>query len=362
MPRRRSRDRPWVLIFVLLSLLAHLLFVLTILVVSRLFPTPKLESDAQLASTTISLEPPPPEQPPPQPKPRRMFVPTTPDKDALKTPQQIESEYNTRLKTQSQTARDPNSIMPDVVAKHEKANLQQAPNAPSTNPPNPATTSANGKDQQQQKTAQQPPQPSKQVEPKPEQAQQPSPTTAPKPSTVPPVKAQPTVAQQQLDPNGLPVLPPIAAPTMAPASEHQEATPAASIPQIQQSEHGAIGVHGDDSPAAMATEFGRYKAKVYRAIGSQWYPKVNKQFQVMPVGVVHIQFTIHSDGRVDTKVLDGNQGALQILLSVSLNSIIEAAPFDPFTDSLKKEIAQEEGNDGERYTDDCNFSIYGAGE
>ena len=109
----------------------------------------------------------------------------------------------------------------------------------------------------------------------------------------------------------------------------------------------------------MATLFGKYKAKVYRAVGSYWYPKVDNQFQLMPAGVVHIQFTIHDDGSVETKVLSGNDASLQILLSVSLNSIREAAPFDAFTPELEKEIAREQHNDGRSYTDDFSFSIYG---
>ena len=70
---------------------------------------------------------------------------------------------------------------------------------------------------------------------------------------------------------------------------------------------------------------------------------------------MHIQFTIHSDGSVDTKVLEGNSGTLQLLLAISLNSIREAAPFDPFTDSMIQDI-------GDSYTDDFTFSIYGNGQ
>ena len=139
---------------------------------------------------------------------------------------------------------------------------------------------------------------------------------------------------------------------MAPASQRQEAQPAASNPEVEQDTHGSLGTHGDNSPAAMATELGRYKALVYRAVGSHWYPKVDKQFQLLPAGLVHVQFTIHKDGTVDTKVLEGNEADLQLLTSISLNSIREASPFPPFTDSMIRDV-------GDSYTDDFTFSIYG---
>ena len=353
----KSRDRPWVMIFILLSLLAHLVFVLVILLISHFFPAPKFKTDAQLASTTITLEDAPGEPPKPPP-PHRAFVPTNPDKEATPKPQPIESDNDHRLTTEATKARDDTSLMPDIEAKLKNANLTKAPNAPSQQPPHPAQTNANGHEQKELKSAQTPPKPTTQLQPNPATAQQPSTAPAPKPSTTPPTPAKPQVAQQ-FDPNGLPVLPALNAPAMAPPNQHQEASPASSVMQVQEDTHGAVGRHGDNSPAAMATEFGRYKAKVYRAVGGRWYPKVDKQFQVLPVGAVHIQFTIHSDGSVETKVLSGNDATLQILRAISENAIRESAPFDPFTDTLKKEIAAEEGGDGESYTDDFSFSIYG---
>jgi hypothetical protein len=101
----------------------------------------------------------------------------------------------------------------------------------------------------------------------------------------------------------------------------------------------------------MQTELGRYKAKVYRAVGSRWYEKIGKQLQYIGVGSVHIQFTIYSDGTVSTKVLDGGNSTLEMLLSNSRNSITEAAPFPPFTPGMLKQV-------GDSYTDDFTFSIY----
>ena len=88
-------------------------------------------------------------------------------------------------------------------------------------------------------------------------------------------------------------------------------------------------------------------------MGSRWYPKVNNQLQVLPVGSVRIQYTIYSDGTITTKVLDGGSGTMELLLSISRNSITESAPMPPFSPALLKEL----GTDS--FTDDFTFSIYG---
>jgi hypothetical protein len=141
----------------------------------------------------------------------------------------------------------------------------------------------------------------------------------------------------------------------------QPLAPAAAQRQEAADIHGGLGRKGDNSPAAMATVLGKYKQKVYLAVGSYWYPKVDKSFQVLGVGVVHIQFTIHADGTVDTKVLDAGDNSMQTLLSISINSIREAAPYDKFDDwpGLREELIKEQGGDGSSYTDDFTFSIYG---
>jgi hypothetical protein len=355
-PRDRpSRQRSWLLIFLLSSLLAHLLFFLAIVVISFFLPKPQLKATPTDTTVSLSIEPPPPPVAATPPKPQHIFMPTQADPDAKHKETLIESDNDTRLKSQSQTARLPDSIMPDVTAKPKHASdMSNAPNAPSKNPPAAAPPGAQS---QQQKTAKQSPSPTQQQPPNPSTAQQaaPQPNSAAKQPQPDPSKTPTKVQQPQLDANGLPILPPINAPTIAPRSQQQESMPASSVPQVAQNVHGAVGTHGDNSPEAMATELGRYKAKVYRAVGNRWYQKVDQQLQVLPVGVVHIQFTIHRDGSVETKVLSGDEGSMQLLLAVSLNSIREAAPFDPFSDAMVKQI-------GDSYTDDFSFSIYGGGD
>jgi hypothetical protein len=356
---RPTRQRNWVMIFILLSLLAHLLVVVAIVIINRFIPAPDLKSaPKELTTVSLSLEPPPPPKVPasPPPPPKHIFLPTEADAEAKHKETLVESDNDTRLKSESKEARNPDSILPDAAAKREHASsYRDAPNAPSKAQPNPATSASQN---EQQKTAQQSPKtsPSKQQSTAQAQTTNPNKTDATKPEQNPLPTPAKQVAQEQLDANGLPVLPPINAPTMAPEQrQQQKATPASSVPQVAQDVHGAVGAHGEDSPEAMATELGRYKAKVYRAVGSRWYDSVDRQLSLLPVGLVHIQFTIYKDGSVETKVLEGDQGALQLLCTISLDAIRNSAPFDPFTDSMIKQV-------GDSYTDDFTFSIYGNGE
>jgi hypothetical protein len=103
----------------------------------------------------------------------------------------------------------------------------------------------------------------------------------------------------------------------------------------------------------MASDLGRYKARVYRAVGSRWYAKVANQLQVLGVGTVHITYTIYSDGHLEIRSdPDAGNPALMLLHSISINSMTEAAPFGSFSDAMKKQV-------GDSYTDDFSFSIYG---
>ncbi len=357
-----SSNKLWLVIFVLLSLLAHVVAILAIILISMHMPVPKVELPQASPEVTLSLLPPPPAIQPPK---RSIFLNTQPDPTAKpnqNTP--IESDNTTELKSKTQTSRAPDSVLPDVVAKKNRSlDFQNTPYVPPT--PNPQMAS---------NPSAQKPNPQKPSPPQPQaQAQQPPPKPSPptpKPPSPNPAKTTTTqIVKNDVDPNGLPVLPPIVAATMAPQTpvnpmqQVQNQTAARPPPSLQTDAsniQGRAGMQGSSSPSSNATELGRYKAKFYRAVGSRWYAKVNQSFQILPVGTVRIQYTIHSDGIVDNiKILDGNNSILQLLLSISQNSITESSPFDPFTDSMRKEVAKDQGNDGESYTDDFTFSIYG---
>jgi outer membrane biosynthesis protein TonB len=339
-----STTTRWVAIFVLLSLLAHAIIIAVIMLITVFMPVPKLVVPVP-ATTTVTLAPMPP-APAIQQKP--IFIPTTPQANAPHKVQPVESANDTELQSKSKTARKPDSIMPDVTGKPHSPNLNNTPNVRAPEKPEVSSTPPSPKQAKPEKPT--PPQPN------PQQGRQTPSLTKTKPfSPTPPKNTSPPV-----DPlTGLPLLPMINAPTLAPPDQtSQPLTPAPSQQQTAASVHGALGRQGDNSAAAMATALGKYKQKVYLAVGSRWYPKVDNSFQLLGAGTVHIQFTIHSDGTVDTNVLDGGNSSMQMLLSISVNSIREAAPYDPFPPEMVKELISQQGGDGSSYTDDFTFSVY----
>ena len=105
------------------------------------------------------------------------------------------------------------------------------------------------------------------------------------------------------------------------------------------------------TPAQLATTLGAYKANVYRAVGARWYRAVKAAEYTLPVGMVNIQYTVHADGSLETKVLSGTDPKLKLLLSISLAAVHDSAPFSPFSEALEREV-------GRQFTDRMNFHIY----
>lgn len=350
------RDRKgWLIALILFSLLIHVLVMLAIVFIGR--HTPKWKA--------VAKSEPPPEvsltlQQPPAPPPRRpMFVPTEPDPNAPKQNSPLISDNDVALKSHNRTSRKPNSLMPDVTGKAHLSDLHEKPPSPASKP-QPATPPT--PKSQRQKAQPTPAKPNQATKPAPPTPSQLRPSDNPE-KTPSKQEAKKPVQPEQEDPNGLPVLPAIPAPTLAQQTpqtqqvqqvQHKaspQSTPSFAVYQSDVS--GQAGQVGDNSPAAMATDLGRYKAKVYRAVGSRWYAKVNNAIQELGVGTVHITYTIYSDGHmVITADPDANNGSMMILHSISINSMREAAPFDPFSDAMKQQV-------GDSYTDDFSFSIYG---
>ena len=356
-----STTTKWVAIFVLLSLLLHAILFLTVIILSLVVPPPKLDTPPP-PNPVVSLSMlPTPVSPPPQP---RAFMPTAPDPNAKPNPNTpIESDNNSTLKSESKKARA-DSPLPDVTGQNKHTlDLTSTPLVQSK--PQPAAPAAPAVKTEVPKPAPTPPQPKPSPETKP---QKPTPDqTKPVPKPVP----TPQVVKNQVDPDtGLPVLPPIDAPTLAPQSQvnpnqqPQKASPGAPPPSFQLNKSdiaGSAGAQGPNAAAANATALGKYKAKFYRAVGSRWYDKVAKQLQLLPIGLVRVQYTIYADGTVTTKVLDPGNSEMQMLLSISVLSIREAAPFDKFDDypGLREELAKTQNGNSDSYTDDFSFSVYG---
>jgi outer membrane biosynthesis protein TonB len=336
---RDSANTRWVIIFVLLSLLAHALLIAVILIITRFMPVPKFTVPKEPPAVTLTIVQPPPMT---KPKPQKpIFIPTTKQPDAVHKQQIVESANDTELTSRSKVARKPDSILPDTLGKPHAPNLVSAPEIRAPEAPQVSSTPPVAKQSTPQKPT--PPQPEPQ-----HGESQPTPTPKPQVKTTPPKKATPGV-----DPiTGLPVLPPIAAQTMAPPN--QVAQPLAPAPSQQQTAAAVPGAMSrraaDSSPAAMATELGKYKQYVYSVVGSYWYPDINQHFGLIPVGAVHIQFTIHSDGTLsDVTILEGDNQ--DMLKTISQQALVKPAPFKPFSDAMIKEV-------GDSYTDDFTFSVY----
>ena len=99
------------------------------------------------------------------------------------------------------------------------------------------------------------------------------------------------------------------------------------------------------------TEEGRYKVKLYRAIGSRWYQYVHMDTGLLNIGSVKIKFYVKSDGTIsDLQVTSGRDNTA--LEAISRRSIMEVSgQLEPFSASMKEKM-------GDGFWDDVNFSIY----
>jgi len=109
---------------------------------------------------------------------------------------------------------------------------------------------------------------------------------------------------------------------------------------------------GDDSSVAtQESEIGRYKAKLYRAVGSRWYIHVQQFISTLSVDKIRIRFYVRSDGRI--KKLEVTEGNPQSALAgISIRSIKEIdGQLEPFSDSMKQQL-------GDGYWEEISFSVY----
>jgi len=336
-PYREPEDKTlkWVMIFIVLSLLLHAILFTALFFFSRYVPAPKFAMPEPPKENKIALTLLPP---PPAPKP--IFIPTHEQPNAPHVKQLVESAHDTQLQSQAKVAHDSTSIMPEIDGKKHAPDMHNSPQVKAPKTPQPSTTPPTPRTQQ-------PPKPT----PQPQMGQQAQPRPLPPPPKPAPPKPKPP-EQPQVDPlTGLPVLAPIAAPTLAPPNQSQVLAPAPSQRAVAGSAHGLLGRAGDTSPAAMATELGKYKQYIYEVVGSYWYPAINQRFSTIGVGTVTIHFTISKDGTLsDVEVRDSNN--LLILRDISVNALRSPAPFKPFSPQMIKEV-------GDSYSDDFSFSIYG---
>lgn len=349
-------------IFILLSVLLHILLLLILASNLIRFATKPTEANTEPVTLTLIETPdqkPPPPVAPAKPQQANIFVPTLPEQEAAKanpnTP--LESERNTALRSQN-PARDPNSPMPDMTG--DPRNGLSFLNNPGSQgqgqqPPQQATP------QQQQRTAQQTqPTPQQKQQPQPEQAQtppQPAPLKPPQPppprsdDQVPILPPLPKPSQQQVVQNTTPQQQTRATPQQAPRP------PPAAFSMTRTEIHGgsADNTQGIPSPEARDTELGRYKQKMYRAIGSRWMLSADSNMTVLGIGSVRIRFYVRANGVIENVrvVEDSGSGnnSTAILQNISIDAIVRSAPFEPFSETMKQQL-------GSGYDEEFTFSIY----
>ena len=132
-----------------------------------------------------------------------------------------------------------------------------------------------------------------------------------------------------------------------------QSTPAASFSAQKRANtiQGGAAPGDDSSIGAEESEMGRYKAKVFRAIGSRWYIYVNRDSGLIGLGSVRVKFFIRSDGVItEMQILEGKQ--LSGLLAVSRRSIGEVSgQLEPFPQSMKDQL-------GNGYWEEVSFTVY----
>lgn len=113
---------------------------------------------------------------------------------------------------------------------------------------------------------------------------------------------------------------------------------------------GGAQLGEESSIASQETILGRYKSKLYRAIGSRWYLYVQNRITLLNVGQVKIRFYIRSDGVIEkTEFTEGE--ANSTLGTLSRRAIMDVGTLEPFPDALKQQL-------GEGYWEDITFTIY----
>jgi outer membrane biosynthesis protein TonB len=136
-------------------------------------------------------------------------------------------------------------------------------------------------------------------------------------------------------------------------AQPSEPSPAASFSssRIAGSMEGGAPNNGTPSIAVKETEEGRYKVKMYRAIGSRWYQYVHMDTGLLNIGTVKIKFYVRSDGTItDLQISSGQDNTA--LVAVSRRSILEVSgQMEPFPPGMKEKL-------GGGFWDDVNFSIY----
>lgn len=113
---------------------------------------------------------------------------------------------------------------------------------------------------------------------------------------------------------------------------------------------GGAQLGEDSSVASQESILGRYKTKLYRAVGSRWYLYVQNRLTLLNVGQVKIRFYIRANGVIEkTEFSEGDPNST--LGVISRRAISDVGALEPFPEELKQQL-------GEGYWEEITFSIY----
>ncbi len=140
-------------------------------------------------------------------------------------------------------------------------------------------------------------------------------------------------------------------PPPAPAAQEPGTQGPFSFRQAKSAAEGGAAPQGDASVDAVATPFGKYRANIYRSVGSQWRYMVHKQSALLNYGTVSIRFTIRRDGSLAAMDVRGNNSGSAMLQTISETAIRLCAPFERMPDGIQQQV-------GETLTLDVDFTIY----
>lgn len=140
-------------------------------------------------------------------------------------------------------------------------------------------------------------------------------------------------------------------PSTSPRSPPSPPPSAFSVDRRRTELHGSAPMGDDSSVATQESEMGRYKAKLYRAVGSRWYFHVQQFMSTLSVERIRIRFYIRSDGRIKkVEVIEGSPQSS--LAGISIQSIKEIdGQLEPFPESMKQQL-------GDGYSEEISFSVY----
>jgi outer membrane biosynthesis protein TonB len=287
--------------------------------------SPPVEDPPEL--TLVPIEAPAPQ------RPSQVITSQTPAETA--TPPEdtpFESDRNTTLRTETQ-GQTANSFLPNQNEGIASNALIQ-PGTPSSQQPAPAS-------QNSPAPAPEPPVPPVSERPQPPQNV----------ADTPPPPAEDAMPLLSTERRPTPVRDPVDSPSTQSPLNPRAPPVSQGFSRDKSKMDGGRGAIGPASAAARETPLGKYKSRLYQAIGSAWYIKVDQSMGLLAISSVKIKFYVQANGVIrDIKVVNKTDNS-EMLETISIQSILKISPFVVFPDNLKQQL-------GPGFEDEVTFSIY----